>query len=193
MVYGIIDHDMYRILMPIDDDDARVDAQTEAVSDLLQVADDVEVTLFHVFDDEDRAEGTAPSQLASGREARERLADAGATVIEESRAGNPSKEIIRAARETGANQIVLGGRKRSPLGAVVFGSVSQDVIREATVPATVAGSAEEFERPSHRCTDCGEVYYADPDSEITTCRQCGGVHVERVTDEQVESARESAR
>ena len=166
--------------MPIDDDERRVGAQTEVVSELLEVADGVEVILLHVFGDDDRADGTAPSQLAPGREARDRLADAGATVVERSEAGNPAEEIVLAARSTGANQIVLGGRKRSPLGAVVFGSVSQAVVRGATVPTTVAGSVDDLERPSHRCADCGEVYYADPNTVISSCRGCGGVHVEPV-------------
>lgn len=176
---------MYRVLMPIDADEQRVAAQTDAVAELLGIGAEieVEVTLLHVFDDEDRADDVSPSRLAPGREVRDRLADAGARVVEESRVGDPAAEIVRAARETGANQIVLGGRKRSPLGAVVFGSVSQTVIREATVPATVAGSAEARERPSHRCADCDEVYYADPEVEIPDCRQCGGVHVEPVADD----------
>lgn len=167
--------------MPIDDDEHRVEAQTEVVSELLEVADGVEVILLHVFGDRDRADESTPSQLAPGREARDRLRDAGATIVERSEAGNPAEEIVQAARATGANQIVLGGRKRSPLGAVVFGSVSQAVVREATVPTTVAGSVEDLERPSHRCANCGEVYYTNPNAEISSCRRCGGVSVEPVT------------
>ncbi|ESP88728.1 universal stress protein [Candidatus Halobonum tyrrellensis] len=177
---------MYRILMPIDDDEQRVEAQAEVVSELLEVADGIEVVLLHVFDDEDRADGTAPSQLATGRKARNRLTEAGAAVVERSEAGNPAEEIVRAARATGANQIVLGGRKRSSLGAVVFGSVSQAVVREATAPATVAGSVENLERPSHRCADCGEVYYATPNTEISSCRRCGGVNLKPVTGNRTE-------
>ncbi|WP_415378947.1 hypothetical protein [Halosimplex sp. TS25] len=32
---------------------------------------------------------------------------------------------------------------------------------------------------SHRCQSCGEKYYA-PDSDINTCRSCGGIRVERL-------------
>lgn len=32
---------------------------------------------------------------------------------------------------------------------------------------------------SHRCQSCGEKYYA-PDSDISTCRSCGGIRVERL-------------
>lgn len=178
---------MYQILMPIDSDEDRVAAQTETVLDLVNAIDDAEVTLLHIFDDEDRADNTTPAQLAPGRNAKDRLAEAGATIRQESRVGNPAEEILELAHEIGANQIVLGGRKRSPLGALVFGSVSQDVLRKARRPVTVTGSADTLERPSHRCVNCGEAYYADPSSEIRTCRRCGGVHVEAVTDESAES------
>ncbi len=177
---------MYQILMPIDTDEDRVAAQTETVLDLVNAIDSAEVTLLHVFADEDRAENTTPTQLAPGRNARDRLADAGATIEQESRIGNPAEEILELAHEIGANQIVLGGRKRSPLGALVFGSVSQDVLRKARRPVTVTGSAAALERPSHRCVNCGEAYYSDPSTEISTCRRCGGVHVETVTDEPAE-------
>lgn len=179
---------MYRILMPIDTDASRVDAQTRAILELLNVASDVEVTLLHVFEERAQAEETSPSQLTTGREARDRLTEAGATIQQKSRTGNPAEEILQTAREMGSHQIVLGGRKRSPLGAVVFGSVSQDIIREAPLPVTVTGSAEGLELPSHRCTNCGEVYYTRASSEIETCRRCGGVNVEAITDETVESA-----
>ncbi|MCU4744729.1 universal stress protein [Halobacteria archaeon AArc-m2/3/4] len=179
---------MYQILMPIDKNEDRVAAQTETVLEFVNAADDVSVTLLHVFaDDDDRAENTSPSQLTPGRDAKNRLADAGATIREESRTGSPAETILETAYEIGANQIVLGGRKRSPLGALVFGSVSQDVLRKAGRPVTVTGSVDTLERPSHRCANCGETYYADPSTEIRECRRCGGVHVETLTDEPTES------
>ncbi|WP_436912165.1 RDD family protein [Halosimplex marinum] len=33
--------------------------------------------------------------------------------------------------------------------------------------------------PSHVCQSCGEKYYSDPLSEISTCRNCGGIKVEK--------------
>lgn len=174
---------MYRVLLPIDTDQDRVNAQATAVVELAGVTTDLEATLLHVFDDREEADTTAPTQLTTGRNARDRLEEAGVRVEESSRTGTPAEVILETAREIGADQIVLGGRKRSSLGALVFGSVSQDVVLAATQPVTITGSAEDLERPSHRCTNCGETYYTTPDTEISTCRNCGGVNVEELGDE----------
>lgn len=34
--------------------------------------------------------------------------------------------------------------------------------------------------PSHVCQSCGEEYYTDSEMEIDTCRECGGIKVDRV-------------
>jgi rubredoxin len=94
---------------------------------------------------------------------------------------------LDTAREIGANQIVLGGRKRSTLGALVFGSVSQDVTLNATQPVTITGGVEDLERPSHRCANCGETYYTNPEIDIPKCQNCGGVNVEQIPDESTET------
>jgi len=36
------------------------------------------------------------------------------------------------------------------------------------------------EEPTHRCPSCGEEYYAEPGTQISTCRSCGGSKVEAV-------------
>lgn len=48
--------------------------------------------------------------------------------------GDASKEILRYARENDAEYIVLGGRKRSPVGKALFGSVTQSVLLNADRP-----------------------------------------------------------
>lgn len=174
---------MYRILMPIDTSEERVTAQTTAILELADIAEEVEVTIVHVFSDRDQAESTSPTQLSVGQEAYDRLTAGGIAVESVSRSGEPAEVILNTAREIGANQIVLGGRKRSTLGSLVFGSVSQDVTLNATQPVTITGSVEDLERPSHRCAHCGETYYATVETDIRECRNCGGVNVERITDE----------
>lgn len=48
--------------------------------------------------------------------------------------GDASDEIVRYAAEVDARYVVIGGRKRSPVGKAVFGSVTQDVLLSADRP-----------------------------------------------------------
>lgn len=47
------------------------------------------------------------------------------------RVGDPKTEIVDEAAQRDAQFIVVGGRKRTPVGKAIFGSVSQGVILEA--------------------------------------------------------------
>ena len=46
-------------------------------------------------------------------------------------------------------------------------------------PRTRAEPTRGTGKISHRCQSCGEKYYA-PNSEIGSCRSCGGVKIERL-------------
>ena len=50
------------------------------------------------------------------------------------RTGDPAEEIVSAADSLDARFVVVGGRKRSPAGKAVFGSVTQAVILNADRP-----------------------------------------------------------
>lgn len=50
------------------------------------------------------------------------------------RVGDPTEEILRVAREHDARFVVVGGRRRSPVGKAVFGSTTQEVVLEADRP-----------------------------------------------------------
>lgn len=52
--------------------------------------------------------------------------------------GNPADEIVNYASKQDARYIVVGGRKRSPIGKAVFGSVAQTVLLNAECPVVVA-------------------------------------------------------
>lgn len=46
----------------------------------------------------------------------------------------PAEEILSVADEVGADLIVIGVRRRSPLGKLVTGSTAQQVLLDATCP-----------------------------------------------------------
>lgn len=48
--------------------------------------------------------------------------------------GDPADRIVDYAHEQGARYIVVAGRKRSPVGKAVFGSVVQSVLLSAECP-----------------------------------------------------------
>lgn len=51
-----------------------------------------------------------------------------------SRIGVPADEILAAAEEIDPRFIVVGGRKRSVVKQAIFGSVSQEIVRDAEQP-----------------------------------------------------------
>ena len=50
------------------------------------------------------------------------------------RVGDPTAEILAAADELDARYVVVGGRRRSPVGKVLFGSTTQSVLLESDRP-----------------------------------------------------------
>ena len=70
--------------------------------------------------------------------AAETAASVAADVLEEyeavGRVGNPAEELVRHAREVDAEYLVVGGRRRSPAGKALFGSVTQSVLLNAERP-----------------------------------------------------------
>jgi nucleotide-binding universal stress UspA family protein len=48
--------------------------------------------------------------------------------------GEPAEVIVDLAESSDANYLVIGGRKRTPVGKALFGSVSQSVLLNATCP-----------------------------------------------------------
>ncbi|SEO41344.1 Nucleotide-binding universal stress protein, UspA family [Halogranum amylolyticum] len=132
---------MFRVLLPVDNDTERSTRQAEFAASLPHADENVEVTLIHVFPDEGTAERTSVEQVAAGRQAHEYLTGQGIAVRTQSHFGDAASEILHAADDIDADLVVLGGRKRSPLGSLLFGSVSQSVTLDASRPVTVTGGA----------------------------------------------------
>ena len=72
-----------------------------------------------------------------------RFAEARFTGVElklQVREGDPSREIIRAAADLGADLIVLGTHGRTGVAHLLIGSVAEKVVRKSPVPVlTVRG------------------------------------------------------
>ena len=138
---------MYRVLVPVDTSEERAIRQAEFVTSLPKASEEVEVTLLFVFT-EDIGSSEAPDQVerfrsaervGSVRRAEEVLEGVGVTynLLEES--GEAAEDITDEAEELDADLVVLGGRKRSPVGKVLFGSVSQEVLLNTDYPVVVTG------------------------------------------------------
>jgi nucleotide-binding universal stress UspA family protein len=50
------------------------------------------------------------------------------------RVGNPEQEILGSVEAQGARYLVIGARQRSPAGKALFGSTTQTILLDASVP-----------------------------------------------------------
>ncbi|WP_336037576.1 universal stress protein [Halobacterium yunchengense] len=136
---------MYRVLVPVDDDVERALAQADYVAGLPDAAESVEAVLLFVFTGdtsdlpEDVQQFKSATRVQSVRRARERLEEAGVSVQVRDDSGDTTEDILEDAEEFDADAIVLGGRKRSPAGKAIFGSVTQSVILNTDRPVVVTG------------------------------------------------------
>ncbi|MFC6722929.1 universal stress protein [Halobium palmae] len=117
---------MTTILLAIDTNVERAKAQVDSITELPLAREDTDLVLYHVFRADD--DGAEARNLKSVSEAIERLEGAGFEVSVEQSSGDAVEEVLNAAERVGADIISLAGRKRSPTGKALFGSVSQDIV-----------------------------------------------------------------
>jgi len=139
---------MYCVLVAVDSNEERAEAVARAVADLPRDQASVEVVLLNVFEDfqgadEGRQIGTDdlydPDEYPESVDvASEILVGAGRDPERRRDHGDPAEQILAAAEEVDADLIALSGRKRSPAGKVLFGSVTQSVLLSAGRPVLVA-------------------------------------------------------
>lgn len=137
---------MYRVLVPIDTDVDRALAQSEFIG-TMPGADEVTAVVLFVFSggtggdlpDEMKPFKSA-TRVESVRRAQEYLEDHDVTVEVLDESGDAAEDIIEEANEYDVDAIVMGGRKRSPAGKVIFGSVTQSVILNTDRPVVVTGA-----------------------------------------------------
>ena len=139
---------MYRILLPTDSDDQRARRVAEAIVDLPGDPGEIKVTILNVFEEfEVTDEGPRVSSdnyfdesdfPDSVDEVTEIFTPAGIESEKRREHGDPTETILAVAEEIDADLIAIGGRKRSPAGKVLFGSVTQSVLISSDRPVLVA-------------------------------------------------------
>lgn len=103
-----------------------------------------ELLLVHVVTPGGRLRGTDQS-VEAGREQAEQLFEraaerayiAPANLETTVKVGKPVTELLSAASEHDASQIVIGSHGRSGVSRVLLGSVAESVARRAQIPVTV--------------------------------------------------------
>lgn len=147
---------MYRVLMPIDTDTRRAKGQAKTAIRLNDEMAELEVIALHVHEEIDHHPDEGGRSYIDdlnenlvdiqGRPeafdlAVQQLQDAGVNVSENALVGKPAPAIIELSDEFDVDAILLGVRKRSPVGKVLFGSVTQAVILESDRPILTAPAA----------------------------------------------------
>lgn len=133
---------MKDVLLGIDQSVERAVEQAETVLDLFET-DNIHVYLLHDF--VDNPEGASVVQVDSVKRAKEIFEEAGVSVDLREGSGDPAESIIEHAEELDADAICVAGRKRSPAGKMLFGSVSQSVILNTDLPVLTCSVSYEAE------------------------------------------------
>lgn len=136
---------MYRVLLPVDEDVERGLTQARTVANLPHANESVEALVLHVFQDDDRmdpgSDDRSPPDVESVREARSFLDEQGVDTEVLADRNDPIEAILDQAADHDVDAIVIGGRKRSPAGKVLFGSVSHSVLMNTDTPVILTGVA----------------------------------------------------
>jgi nucleotide-binding universal stress UspA family protein len=121
-----------------------VDHAAEVASGL-----DAEVILYHVYEDEEfeslldarNFDSADPVELArqntTVEAAAQTLRESGVDFSVQASTGDPGNELVSYIGSSDVDHVFVGGRKRSPAGKALFGSVSQQVLLNADAPCTL--------------------------------------------------------
>ena len=131
-------------------DGERIDRLAEETIDIAGPSE-ATVILGHVFTEAeyertldrlgfDPTGEVSPNEVANRhatvRELGDRLDEAGVEFAVGGAVGDHGDSIVGLAEESGADLVIVGGRRRSPTGKAVFGSTAQKVMLSAPCPVT---------------------------------------------------------
>jgi nucleotide-binding universal stress UspA family protein len=64
-------------------------------------------------------------------------------LVEYARGNSPAEDIVAVATDEAADLVVIGLRRRSPVGKLVLGSNAQDILMQAPCPVLAVKAADE--------------------------------------------------
>ena len=138
---------MKRVLLAVDADEGRARRAAEAVASMPGAPDEITVTVLNVFEEFNVADDGGQVRSSdyydaedfpdSVRLARDVLEAEGIVVELRREHGDPAERILQVAEGVDAAVVAMSGRKRSPAGKAIFGSVTQSVILDGDRPVLV--------------------------------------------------------
>jgi len=141
-------------------DKDRAEELAEAVTEIAVPAD-ADVVIGHVFTREEFDSATERLEFEMGNDAEPDevarrhqsvrdivglLSESGVDATVRGAVGDHAEMINRLADRTDADRVVVGGRKRSPTGKAVFGSLAQEVMLSAPCPVTFVRGREKKQK-----------------------------------------------
>lgn len=138
---------MFKILLAVDSDKERALAGVDSIVSLPDAPQSLHVTIINVQENvavADEASIVSSEDWydekdfpLSAEKSKEKLERNNISVEMRREHGDPTEQIINVSEEIDADRIVVSGRKRSPTGKVLFGSITQSVLLESDIPVTV--------------------------------------------------------
>lgn len=143
---------MYHVLLPVDVEQDRVQAQLETLTDLPADHEAMRVTVLHVYEKIDPPAETGWEIIDELNEsldelrdvpetveyAEERLDEAGIDHDRQEVVGEPADAITSIASDLNVDCLLVGMQPRTPVGKIVFGSVTQSVLQDIPHPVFIA-------------------------------------------------------
>lgn len=137
---------MYEILWAVKEDEP-IESTIESIRSLPGSRSDIVVTILNVFEEFEVSDDTGKVSSEpfydeedvpdAVRDARAALESVAIDVAVRREHGKPAGVIVEVAEELDVDAIYMGGRKRTAVGKVIFGSVTQAVLLNASRTVTV--------------------------------------------------------